>query len=104
MIRDSRHGFEFAQLNSMLSWIFSRQDKKVKPMGLSMDLGYLNNMKVILTFWTLNSSDRVPLFILILCILLTTEPTNLKKYYSRVSEKHDKTSIDLTNILFNFKG
>ena len=73
-------------------------------MGLSMDLGYLNNMKVILTLWTLNSSDRVPLFIVVLCILLTPEPTNLKKYYSQVSEKHDQTSIDLTNILFNFEG
>ena len=46
--------------------------------------------------WTLNSGDRVPLFVLILCILLTIEPTNFKKSYSQISEKHDQTFIDLT--------
>ena len=36
--------------------------------------------------------------ILILSVLLTIEPTNLKKSYSRISEKHDQISINLTNI------
>ena len=104
MIRDARQGFEFSQLNSLLSWFLSQQDKKIKLMGLSMDLGHLNNMKIILTLWTLNSGDRVPLFVLILCILLTIEPTNFKKSYFRISKKYDQTSINLNNILFNFRG
>ena len=75
-------------------------------MGLSMGLGHLNNMKVLLTLGTLNSGDCVPLFVLILCILLTVEPTNFKKSYLRnlISEKHEQTSINLSNILFNFIG
>ena len=41
--------------------------------------------------------------VLILSVLLTIEPTNLKKSYSRISEKHDQTSINLTNV-FDFIG
>ena len=37
---------------------FSRQDKKIK-IELSMDLWHLNNMKVILTHWTLIYGDCV---------------------------------------------
>ena len=69
-----------------------------------MDLGHLNNIKVILTLWTLNSGDRVPLFYWLFWILLTMDPTNFKKSYSRLSEKHDQSSINLTNILLNFIG
>ena len=42
-------------------------------------------------------------FVLILFILFTSEPTNLIKRYSRIPEKHDQTSINLTNV-FNFIG
>ena len=48
MIRDSRRGFEFSGLNSLLSRAFSRQDEKIK-LKLLMDLWHLSNMKVILT-------------------------------------------------------
>ena len=82
----------------------SAQDKTIKPMGLPMDLGHLNNIKVILTLWTLNSGDRVPLFYWLFWILLTMDSTNLKKSYSRLSEKHDQSSINLTNIVLNFIG
>ena len=33
VIRDSR-GSEFSRLNSLLSWAFSRQDKKIKINGI----------------------------------------------------------------------
>ena len=69
-----------------------------------MDLGHLNNIKVILTLWTLNSGDRIPLFYWLFWILLTMDPANFKKSYSRLSEKHDQSSINLTNILLNFIG
>ena len=39
---------------------------------------------------------------LILSILFTIEPTHLtKSYSSQISEKHDQTSINLTNV-FDF--
>ena len=60
MIHDSQQGFEFSRLNSLLSWAFSRPDKK-KLIEISMDLWLLNNMKVILTtVWTLNYVDCIP--------------------------------------------
>ena len=34
MICDSQQGFEFSWLNSLLSWAFSRQDKKIKINGI----------------------------------------------------------------------
>ena len=60
-----------------------------------MHLWHLNNMKVILTLWTLNYVDCVPFVVLILSLLFTSEPNNLEKSYSRISEKHDQTSINL---------
>ena len=66
-----------------------------------MDLWHLSNMIVISTLWTLNYGNCVPFFVLILSILFTSEPTNLIKCYSQVFEKHDQTSINLTNV-FNF--
>ena len=58
-----------------------------------MDLQDLNNMIVISTLWTLNYGNCVPFLVLIISILFTYEPTNSKKCYSRISEKHDQTSI-----------
>ena len=40
---------------------------------------------------------------LLVSILFTIEPTDLKKSYPQLFEKHDQTSIDLTNV-FNFIG
>ena len=34
MIRNSRRGFKFSRLNSLLSWAFSRQYKKLKIIGI----------------------------------------------------------------------
>ena len=36
-------------------------------------------------------------------MLVPIEPANLKISYSRISEKHDQTSINLTNV-FDFRG
>ena len=41
------------------------------------------------------------LHLLILSIFFTIKQTNFKKSYSEISEKHDQTSITLTNI-FDF--
>ena len=49
-------------------------------------------MKVTLTLWILKSSDRVPLFVLILCILFTIKPTNLKNLIFE-SPKNIKPSL-----------
>ena len=38
--------------------------------------------------------------VLILSILFTTESTNSKKSYFRIFEKHDQTSINLTNVFY----
>ena len=35
--------------------------------------------------------------------MLLIKPTNLKKSYSQIFEKHDQTSINLANV-FNFIG
>ena len=40
-------------------------------------------MEVILTFGTLTYVSNVPFLVLILSILFTTEPTNLKRYYQK---------------------
>ena len=34
MICDSQQGFEFSWLNSLLSWAFSQQGKKIKISGI----------------------------------------------------------------------
>ena len=56
-------------------------------------------MKVILTLRILNNGDRVPFF-----SYGSQSSQQYKKSYSRISEKHDQTSINLTNMLFNFIG
>ena len=33
-MHDSQQGFEFSQLNSLLLWAFSRQDKMIKMNGI----------------------------------------------------------------------
>ena len=70
-----------------------------------MYLWHLNNMKVILTFWTLNYVDCTPFLFsfFIISILFTIEPTFLKKSYSPISKKHDQTSSNLNNS-FDFIG
>ena len=45
MIRDSQRGFKISQPDSLLSWAFSRQEKKIKI------------IEVILTLWTLKYVD-----------------------------------------------
>ena len=54
-----------------------------------MDLWHWNNTKVISTLWTLNYGDCVTLFF-------------AKTSYSWVSEKHDQTFLNLTNV-FNLE-
>ena len=66
-----------------------------------MDLWHLNNLEIILTLWTLNYVDCVSFSCI--SIFLLIEPTNLKKSYSRISEKHLQTSISLTDV-FDFIG
>ena len=88
MIHNSWQGIEFSWLNSLLSWVFSRQDKNIKILELSMDLLHWSNMKVILTLQVLNHGDWVPCS----CIgyfLIVNNPTHLAKSYSPISEKHD---------------
>ena len=34
VICDSKQGFDFSRLNSLLSWAFLQQDKKVKIIGI----------------------------------------------------------------------
>ena len=86
-------------------WIFCYHEpfhNKIKIIGIIKNLWHLNNVKLILTLWKLNYVDCV-LFSCILSILFTIEPTNLKKYFSWIFEKHDQTSINLTNV-FDFIG
>ena len=80
MTHDSWQSFGFSQLNSLLSWAFSRQ---------------------VETLWILDYVDCVPFPVLILSILF--KPTHLTKSYSQISEKYDQTSINLTNV-FDFRG
>ena len=42
--------------------------------------------------------------VMILSILFTIEPTNLKKSYSQISEKHEQNSINFTNVLMKSNG
>ena len=60
-------------------------------MDLSMDLWHSNNMKVILCKFAKGDCLNISFFVMILTIWLTIKP-NLK-FYSEISEKHDKTSI-----------
>ena len=49
-------------------------------------------------------------FLFLVLILSITDPTNLRKYYYWISEKHDETFINLTNVFdficsfFNYVG
>ena len=51
MICDSRWGFKFWRLNSLLSWPFSRQGKNHWNCKW---MSHLNKIKVVSTVWTLN--------------------------------------------------
>ena len=39
-------------------------------------------------------------FLFLVLILVHNEPTNFKKSYSWIPEKHDQTSINLTNVFY----
>ena len=43
------------------------------------------------------------LFLVLILSMFTMEPAKLKKSYSRISEKHEHTSINLTDV-FGFIG
>ena len=71
-----------------------------------MGLWHSNNVKAILlkfakdhcfwTLWTLNYVDCIPFscfLVLILSILLTIKPNNLRKFYSQIFKKHNQTFI-----------
>ena len=82
---------------------FHDEKKIQKSIELSMDLRHWNNMKAILSFWTPNYVDSISFLLLIISIFFTIEPNNFKKPYSVISEKHDQSSINWTNV-FNFIG
>ena len=67
------------KLDKSLSWAFSRQDKKRKE--LSMD--QWDNMKVILTLWTLNYVACVPFLLYWLFHIVHHWPTNLQKIFPK---------------------
>ena len=98
MIRDSRRGFEFSRLISSLSRAFSRQNKKIKTIGII-------NASVTFKWYerygnTLNT-DCVFFVVLVLSLMFTIEPNNLEKSYSGISEKHDQAPfISLCVILY----
>ena len=80
MIRDSQRGFEFSQLNSLLSRSFSGQDKKIKIKGII-------NGSVTFTWYEsyqnmLNTESCyvtcVHFFVMVLSIF-TIEPTNFQE-------------------------
>ena len=99
MICDSRQGFEFSWLNSLLSWAFSQQGKKIKISGIingSMTFRWYESYKILNTELLI----RLLFLVLVLSILFTIESTNLKTSYSQFS---DQTYINLTNI-FDFIG
>ena len=93
MIRDSWWGFEFSQLHSLLSWAFSQQES----LELSMNLWHLNNMKVIITLWYWTM-----LIVFLFLELLTIEPTNFKKHYSKTYKNHDQGSIEYLTLFSNY--
>ena len=65
-----------------------------------MDLWHLNNMKIVVTLWTLKLLI-VSHFVVLILSIFSIEPTNIKKSYSQLSQHH--TSINLANI-FDFIG
>ena len=99
MIRDSRQSFEFLRLNSLLSSVFSRHNKKRKMIEI-----IYGSVKIESYLNTLNTILIVFLFpVLILSIFFTIDRTNFKKSYSEIPKKPDQTSITLTNIFgFDF--
>ena len=95
MIPDLRQGFEFSQLNSVLSWAFSRprQDKKIKINGIITGSVTFEYYESYFNTWN----------ILFSCIdsfhVVQNRVNQLKKKpYSWICEKHDQTSTDLTNV------
>ena len=78
----------------MLSSALARLNKKRKIIGIfnghAKCESYINVLNTMLIGFLLP--------ILILSLFAMIEQTNLKKSYSGISEKHDQTSITLTNI------
>ena len=72
-----------------------------------MGLGHSNNMKVVLRKFAKDHClfqhwamlIKYLFLVLILSIWLTIKPNNLRKFYSRISEKHDQTSIFAEGVL-----
>ena len=98
MIHDSRWGFGFSWRNSLLSWVSSWQYGKIKIIGIMSGSltyeTYLNTLNTELC-WLYS------LFLYWFFHIVQVEPTHLRKLYSWISEKHDQTSINLTNV-FDF--
>ena len=93
----------FFQLLPKYHESFHGKKRRWKSMELSMDLWDWNKMKATISFWTAKYVDCIAFLLLFLSILFTIEPNNFKKSYSLISEKHDQSSINLTNV-FNFIG
>ena len=91
MICDSQC-FEFSQLNSLLSWAFSWQDKKIK---INENINASSKFQQFESYNT--ELCYVLFFVMILSILFKIKPINLKKSYSHISKKQEQVSINLTN-------
>ena len=81
------YSFKFSQVNSLLSWAFSRQDKKMKIIGII-------NGSVTCTSWLCS------FFVLILSVLFTIEPINFKKtltleFLKNIIKVHNQTMLHL---------
>ena len=93
MIRDSRRDFEFSRLNSLLSWVFSRQDKKI-------NINRIINRSVI----SKKYESYLNTLINELCCLFSSFlywlfPFNwASKLKKNLSEIRDQTSINLTTV------
>ena len=77
MICGSRQSFEFSRLNYLLSWAFPRQDKKIKIGIINGSVKFERYLNTLITMLIMSLC-----LVLIISILLTTEPANFKKSYS----------------------
>ena len=81
MICDSRRGFEFSRLNSLLSRAFSRQDKKLNINGIIIGSMTLKQYESYHDTLSTELLTEFFFFELILFILFAIDPTNFKKSY-----------------------
>ena len=92
-------GDKFTMSRVWLTWssfVIHNKIKIYKSLELSIDLWHLNNMKDILTLWTLNYVDYVP-FSCIISLLFTIKPIHLKNVYDWIHNKHVQTFNNVTN-------